>query len=268
MLGRGGMGVVHRGRDRLLGRDVALKFLRVDDPDALARVGREARAQARVQHEGLCRVYDVGQLDGHAFIAMQLVAGASLRAVAPSLPLRERVRVLRDVAVAMHVAHRVGVIHRDLKPSNILCPRDDDGRVRPVVIDFGLARALDTASVTNRGQVVGTPAYMAPEQARGASAELDRRTDVYGLGATLYELCAGVPPFTGRDHQEILDDVRRREPPPLRRHHPAVSADLEAIVQRCLRKDPSARYPSARARARATPRGTRATRRSWSRGGR
>ncbi len=246
-IGRGGMGVVHRGHDRLLGHDVALKFLRTDDPGATARLFREARAQARVRHDGLCRVHDVGQLDGHAFIAMQLVPGPSLRELGPSLAVRERARVVRDVAVAVHAAHRVGLIHRDLKPSNVLCVTGDGGRVRPVVIDFGLARALDDSTITRAGQVMGTPAYMAPEQALGRTGEIDRRTDVYALGATLYELCAGAPPFTGADHHRVLDDVIGRPPAPLRPRHRDVPADLEAIALRCLRKDPAERYDSARA---------------------
>ncbi|NTX07712.1 serine/threonine-protein kinase [Myxococcus sp. CA040A] len=250
LLGRGGMGEVYKARDRRLGRFVALKFVREADPDRVMRFLQEARAQARIVHPHVCRVYEVGRVGARDFIAMQLVDGTRLDRVAPDMSLGEKVQVMREVASAMHEAHRLGVIHRDLKPSNILVERQEERRWYPVVTDFGLAHDADLEQgLTKTGAVLGTPSYMAPEQARGDRASVDRRTDVYGLGATLYELLTGVPPFrdttsVGTLHQVLHEDVVA---PRLR--VPEVAGDLETIVLTCLNKDPARRYASARALA-------------------
>ncbi len=195
LLGRGGMGAVYRATDRQLGRAVAIKLLAAPRGDASTQAGeagthtddagnaddddgvlREARAQARVDHPSVCKVFEVGRADGASYIAMQYVAGERFDHLAPRLTIAERVRVLRDIAHALHEAHRLGLVHRDVKPSNILVERDPDGALRPYLTDFGIAREIG-AHGTLTGVVAGTPAFMAPEQARGEIRALDRRTN-------------------------------------------------------------------------------------------
>ncbi|NNB84030.1 serine/threonine-protein kinase [Corallococcus exiguus] len=250
LLGRGGMGEVHRARDLRLDREVALKFLRGASPERAMRLLQEARAQARLDHPNICRVLEAGELGGRPYIAMQLVEGEPLDRAAASLSVPEKVRVMRAAAEAVHEAHRLGVIHRDLKPSNVLLTRDGAGRPVPVIVDFGLAYDAGLGhGLTATGEVMGTPAYMAPEQARGDLRAIDRRCDVYGLGATLYELLAGVPPFTGATPLETLNAVLHDEPPSLRASLPHLDAELETLCLKCLQKDPAQRYGSARALA-------------------
>ncbi|WP_328700747.1 protein kinase domain-containing protein [Corallococcus silvisoli] len=249
-LGQGGMGRVFLARDPRLHRDVALKFVRDEDPELSRRFISEARAQARVDHARVCRVYEVGEVQGRAYIAMQYVAGAPLHTLAGALSVEQKALVLRDATLGVHAAHLAGLIHRDLKPSNILVERAEDGALHPYVMDFGLARDWtggDGATAT--GTVLGTPQYMAPEQARGEVARLDRRADVYSLGATLYHLLTGQPPVTGANGLELLGRISTQEPRRPRDLDPTLPADLEAIVLKCLEKDRSRRYGSARALA-------------------
>ncbi|MET0405282.1 MAG: protein kinase, partial [Cystobacter sp.] len=247
-LGEGGMGRVFLARDPRLHRDVALKFVRGEDAGLTQRFLSEARAQARVNHERVCKVYEVGEVQGRVYIAMQFIEGRTLGTLARELSLEQRVLVLRGAAEGVHEAHRVGLIHRDLKPSNIMVERAEDGTLRPYVMDFGLARDWnDGATVT--GAVMGTPQYMSPEQARGEVSGLDRRADVYGLGATLYSVLTGQPPLPGGNGFEVLHNVLTREPLPVRAVAPNIPRDLEAITLKCLEKDRSARYDSARALA-------------------
>ncbi|NTX08113.1 serine/threonine protein kinase [Myxococcus sp. CA040A] len=248
LLGRGGMGEVHRAWDRRLSRTVALKFVRGDDPDRVMRFLQEARAQARIDHPNVCAVYEVGHAEGRDYIAMQLIEGQRLDQAAGGLSLPEKIQVMREVASAMHEAHRLGVIHRDLKPGNILLRRQEDGRCFPVVMDFGLAHESGLEQgLTRSGAVMGTPAYMSPEQARGETRAVDRRSDVYGLGATLHELLTGAPPFSDKTLLGTLNKVLHEDAPPLRALVPHLPGDLEVIVLKCLSKDPEQRYPSARA---------------------
>jgi eukaryotic-like serine/threonine-protein kinase len=250
LLGRGGMGEVYKARDRRLDRVVALKFIRGADPDRVMRFLQEARAQARIDHPHVCKVYEVGEVGGKAYIAMQLVGGQRLDEAAADMSLPEKVRVMREVAAAIHEAHRLGIIHRDLKPSNIMVELGEDGRRSPVVMDFGLAYELGHGhGLTATGTLMGTPSYMAPEQARGELRSIDRRSDVYSLGATLYELLAGVAPFTDETLVGTLAKVLHEEPPPLRARVPHLDSDLETLVLKCLSKEPEQRYPSARALA-------------------
>ncbi|HKE02354.1 MAG TPA: protein kinase [Planctomycetota bacterium] len=239
-LGRGGMAVVYEAEDAELGRRVALKCLALPPgagADLRARFVREARAAARLRHPGIAAIYDATE----EAIAMQLVDGAPL-SLLPRGDDRRMVRLVRDAALAVHHAHEQGVIHRDLKPHNLLVEGD-----RVVVTDFGLARdATADASLSLTGHVLGTPAYMAPEQAEGRTADVDARTDVYGLGATLYDLLAGRPPFADRDVVRCLRAVVERDPEPIRRHRPSVPRDLERIVSTCLAKERARRYASAR----------------------
>jgi protein kinase-like protein len=252
VLGTGGMGEVHRAFDRSLGRAVALKFLLNDDAGRLARFRQEAAAQARVEHPNICRVYEVGELEGRPFIAMQLVEGKTLAAMGGELKRDEKVRVMRDVALAVQAAHEAGLIHRDLKPSNILVERDAQGACKPYVVDFGIAREARDAGqpgLTATGEVLGTPQYMAPEQALGRKEAVSERSDVYALGATLYSTLVGAPPFTGDSAHDVLFKVVRDEVVRPRQRDVTIPVALETIVLRCLSKAPEARYASVRALA-------------------
>ena len=245
-LGQGASGEVLRAWDPRLGRAVAVKMLRSDDPELVARMQREARLQAKVRHPNVAEVYDVGTWDGRPYIAMRLVEGEPLDRALAGLPIERRVRVLATVARAVHAAHSVGLIHRDLKPGNILAEVDGDGAVEPVVVDFGIAREAAVAGETVTGQMIGTPGYMSPEQARGETTRLDRRSDVFSLGAVLYEVLTGRPPFAGESAVDSLVQVLEKDPVPPRRRVRGLPRDLETIVLRCLEKDPDRRYGSAR----------------------
>jgi serine/threonine-protein kinase len=248
LLGQGGMGRVFLARDLRLRRNVAIKFVRGDDPDDIRRVIAEARSQARVNDERVCKVFDVGEVDGKVYIAMQHIDGRTLTDLVDDLTFEQKALVLRGAALGVNEAHRVGIIHRDLKPSNIMVERGDDGALRPYVMDFGLARDWSTSD-TMTGTVLGTPQFMAPEQARGEVRQLDRRADVYSLGATLYALLTDHAPIEGGNALEILSKVSTVEPMRPRARVPGLPIDLEAIVLKCLEKDRDARYDSARALA-------------------
>jgi len=245
-VGRGGMGDVFKARDSRLGRHVALKFLRRDDPDQLQRFLREAQVQAKVDHENLCPVYEVGEVEGHSYIAMQYIAGGSIKEIADLLDVRSKISIMVDVADALHAAHQAGLIHRDIKPANILVETNPDGSWHPYVVDFGIAREIDTpGDLTASGMVLGTPAFCSPEQVRGETSKLDRRTDVYGLGATLYWFLTGRSPYEGA-YPEIIAGVAERDPEPPHRIDRSIPVDLETIVLKCLEKDQDRRYPTAR----------------------
>lgn len=243
-LGRGGMGTVYRGWDKQLSREVAIKFVHSRDASGFLR---EARAQAQISHDNVCKIYDVGFAEGQPYITMQLVRGQSLSSASKNMTLEEKVKVIRAAASALHEAHRIGLVHRDIKPANILVERPDDGQWRPFVMDFGLARMMGEQGETMTGQIAGTPAYMAPEQARGAIRSLDRRTDVYSLGATFYEILADRPPFIEPQPWKMLHKIETEDAPSLRMVSPSVPTDLETIVMKCLERDPARRYESARA---------------------
>lgn len=249
LLGVGGMGRVFEAWDARLRRPVAIKLLNADHPDAVQRFLREAQAQARIEHPGVCKVYEVGEVGTRPYIAMQLIHGSSLAQLAVRLSLEQHVVLLKQVAEAVAAAHGIGLIHRDLKPANIMVEAAEDGCLRPFVVDFGLVRDTSAEGVTATGATLGTPAFMSPEQATGHPDEVDRRTDVYSLGATLYTVLAGRPPFEGSGGMEILLRVVREEPTSLRKLLPRTPPDLDTIVMRCLEKEPSRRYDSARALA-------------------
>lgn len=245
LVGRGGMGAVYKARDFRLGRTVAIKLLFGQDPEG--GLLREARAQARLRHPHVCEVYEAGVADQVPFIVMRFVEGAPLSRARDEMTIEEKVGAVRDVALALHEAHRLGVVHRDVKPGNVLLERAEDGTWKAFIADFGIAREVTQGDATLAHGVQGTPAFMAPEQAGALGGWIDRRTDVYGLGSTLYDTLAGRPPFTGSTLMELLERVVKAEPTPIRAAAPAIPADLEAIVMKCLEKDPAARYDSARA---------------------
>ncbi len=246
LLGEGGMGRVFRATDSRLCRVVALKLLRRDDPALLRRFVQEAQLQARVDHPNVCRVHEVGEWRGQPYIVMQFIAGETLLKAAPAMSLEALLRLMTEVCEGVHAAHRVGLIHRDLNPANLMVERLDDGSTRACVLDFGLARGTEGGRFTETGQVMGTVSYMSPEQARGNTALLDRRTDVYSLGATLYELLTRDPPFGGVG-LDCMARIAKDDPVPVRTRVPTIPADLDTVVLTCLQKDPRRRYATARA---------------------
>lgn len=249
LVGTGGMADVYAAYDPVLRRLVALKLIHMCDPLSVSRLLQEARSQAKIEHENVCEVFEAGQHDGRFYIAMQYIEGGTFRAMAPEMTLEQKLRVVKEAADGLHAAHRTGLIHRDLKPSNIMVQRLEDGGWKAFVTDFGLAKGADDPRLTVSGMVMGTAAYMAPEQARGEGRALDRRTDIYGLGATLYEALSGAPPFLGNSSVDTLLDVVQKDAIPLRRSDPTLPADVETIVMKCLQKEPHRRYESAHALA-------------------
>ncbi len=253
-LGAGGMGVVYRVRQRSLDRVVALKVLRPDDrafTTALERFRVEAKSLAKLRHRHIVTIHEVGESDdGIVYYTMELVDGDPLNTLIRdgSVTPSRAVKLVRQVASAIAYAHAQGIIHRDLKPANILVDRDGDARV----VDFGLARdtasADDTgAGLTATGQVIGTPAYMSPEQARGDRARVGEPTDVYALGAVLYECLTGRPPFSGLPLLELIRAVAEVDPVAPRAIDPLIPRDLEVICCKALAKDPARRYATAQA---------------------
>ncbi len=247
-IGRGGMGEVAKAWDPALKRWVALKFFRSDDPDLEERMIREARAQARVDHPNVCPVYEVGRRQGRIFIAMQFIDGRPLDEVTPSLGIEEAAGLVKTVAEAIHASHSVGLIHRDIKPANILVEETPEG-LKPWVVDFGIARERDLPGLSITGQIVGTPGYLSPEQARGEIMTIDRRSDVFSLGIVLFELFSGQKPFAGDCVAEMLVSLLEGEATPLRRVAPHVPRDLETVVMKCLAPNRDHRYSSARSLA-------------------
>ncbi|MFO0953552.1 MAG: serine/threonine-protein kinase [Isosphaeraceae bacterium] len=253
-LGRGGMGVVYLARQPKLDRHVALKLV-PGDAAGRRRGLREARAFARVGHPGVVRVYDSGESDGFVYLVLEYVSGGSLKArLRGPLEPRDAAVLVERIALTVEEIHRAGLLHLDLKPSNVLINDGPDtplGRATPRVSDFGIARPWEdgAASATHLAGPLGTPWYMAPEQVAPDPAALGPATDVYALGAILYELLAGRPPFQAASVVETLDQVRDREPVPVRKLSPSVPRDLETVCTTCLQKLPQRRYASAEALA-------------------
>jgi serine/threonine-protein kinase len=244
------MGVVYRARQVQADRVVALKLIKgaIVDSRQRERFATEARALARARHPHIVQIYDVGEEAGCPYFSMEFVAGGSLaeKARRDRPPPREAARLTALLAGAVEAAHRAGVLHRDLKPANVLLERDGT----PKLTDFGLAKQFDRdEGQTPSGAVLGTPGYMAPEQAAGDTRAVGPTTDVYGLGAILYELLTGAPPFRGPTQLDTLRLVLTAEPAPPSRSAPGLSRELEAVCLKCLEKDPSRRYPSAAALA-------------------
>ncbi|HJT77030.1 MAG TPA: protein kinase, partial [Gemmataceae bacterium] len=246
-IGQGGMATVYRARQRSLGRTVAVKVVRAADGanrrDA-ERFRREAELAAHLDHPHIVPVYEVGEQDGYVYFSMKLIEGSSLADCLDRFTAdpRAAAQLLTLVARAVHHAHQRGVLHRDLKPANILL----DGAGHPHVTDFGLARRVEgDSSLTQSGALVGTPSYMAPEQTSGRQGEVTTAADVYGLGAVLYALLTGRPPFRADTAVDTLLLVREREPEPPRRINARVDRNLETVCLKCLAKEPGRRYGSA-----------------------
>jgi hypothetical protein len=245
-LGRGGMGVVYKARQIGLDRVVALKMILSGShasADQLVRFRTEAEAIARLQHPNIVQVHEVGEHEGRPFFSMEFFPGGSLekKLAGTPLPPPEAARLAEVLARAMHAAHRQQVIHRDLKPGNVMLAEDGT----PKVTDFGLAKKLDDVGQTGSNAVLGTPSYMAPEQAGGKSKDIGPLADVYALGAILYECLTGRPPFKAATPLDTILQVVSDEPVPPRQLQSKVPRDLETICLKCLQKDPRKRYPSA-----------------------
>jgi TolB-like protein/tRNA A-37 threonylcarbamoyl transferase component Bud32/Flp pilus assembly protein TadD len=251
-IGRGGMGVIYRARQRHSRRIVALKRIlsyHSDSQETLARFRREAQAAASLDHPNILPIYEVSECeDGFPFFSMKFAGGGSLLDAAPALRSEQRhaVALMAKVARAVQYAHGQGILHRDLKPGNILL----DGRGEPLVCDFGLAKWLDrTSHLTRTPTIFGTPGYIAPEQVNAPSANLSPAADVYSLGAILFDLLTGRPPFLGEHALKVIQQASEKAAPKLRSVAPALDRDLETICAKCLDLEPSARYPSAGALA-------------------
>jgi serine/threonine protein kinase/tetratricopeptide (TPR) repeat protein len=250
-IGRGGQGVVFRARQKSLNRIVALKVIGLGQWATEAHLKRfrlEAEAAAKLEHPGIVPIHEVGERDGSCYFSMKFVEGGQLDEVVrrEAMPIRRAVEFIAKVARIVHYAHEHGILHRDIKPGNILL----DAKGEPHLTDFGLARLVESDStVTRTMEVLGTPSYMAPEQAVGNNAAVSSVTDVYGLGAVLYQLLTGQPPFAGGTTYETIKLLLDTEPRQLRLLNPKIDRDLSTICLKCLEKDPKRRYSSALALA-------------------
>jgi serine/threonine protein kinase/tetratricopeptide (TPR) repeat protein len=260
-LGKGGMGCVYKARHQRLGRLVALKCLRADGPPELERFQAEAQTVARLQHPNIIQIFEVGEWQGEPFLSLEFVDGGTLADHLHGKPEDARLSaaLVQTLARAVHYAHTQGIVHRDLKPANILMSIAD-GRLPieagqsaidnlnsavPKIADFGIAKHLQVSGQTREGDIVGTAAYMAPEQAAGRGAAIGPASDIYSLGVILYELLTGRVPLQGATDLETLLSVQTEEPVPPRQLQPRLPQELQTICLKCLRKEPGARYASA-----------------------
>ena len=250
-IGRGGQGVVYRARQKSLNRTVAIKIIGISHGRTKAHLKRfrlEAEAAAKLNHPFVVPIHEIGQRKGRCYFSMGLVEGGRLDQIAKREPMspRQATEVIAKLARTVHYAHQHGIIHRDIKPGNILL----DTKGEPHLTDFGVARLLETENdATCTIEVSGTPSYMAPEQAHANNGHLSSATDVYGLGAVLYQLLAGQPPFIGGTPFETVRLLLETEPRQPRLLNPKVDRDLSTICLKCLEKDPKRRYSSALALA-------------------
>src|SRR5580765_1199072 len=250
-VGRGAQGVVFRARQKSLNRTVALKVISLGQWASKAHLRRfrlEAEAAAKLEHPGIVPIHEVGERDGSCYFSMKFVEGGQLDEVVRRAPMsiRQAAELIAKVARTVHYAHEHGILHRDIKPGNILL----DGKGEPHLTDFGLARLVETESTMTRTlDVLGTPSFMAPEQAMGNNAAVSSVTDIYGLGAVLYQLLTGQPPFAGGATYETIKLLLDTEPRQPRLLNPKIDRDLSTICLKCLEKDPKRRYSSALALA-------------------
>src|SRR6478672_2839182 len=250
-VGRGGQGVVFRARQKSLNRTVALKVISLGQWASkvhLKRFRLEAEAAASLDHPDIVPIYEVGERDGSCYFSMKFVEGGQVDEVVRHAPMsiRRAAELIAKVARTVHYAHQHGILHRDIKPGNILLDRKGE----PHLTDFGLARLVETESTMTRTlEVLGTPSYMAPEQAMGNNSAISSATDVYGLGAVLYQLLTGQPPFAGGATYETIKLLLDTEPKQPRLLNPKIDRDLSTICLKCLEKDPKRRYSSALALA-------------------
>jgi tRNA A-37 threonylcarbamoyl transferase component Bud32/tetratricopeptide (TPR) repeat protein len=249
LLGRGGMGAVYEAEHVGLGKRVAVKFITGEiDPDTLARFRREARVAGQLAHDHVVEIYDVGEDDGHAFIAMEYVEGRDLRSVLKEgrLDAERAIAIARQILAGVAAIHDAGIVHRDIKPANVLLAAGDAVKL----MDFGISKAVgDAAEITKSGTMVGTPQYMAPEQLMGG--EVDHRADLYAVGLTLYAMLTGEPPFSASSTMEVAAMQLRDPPPSLDRVRPGLPRPLVRAIERALEKAPRDRFDSARAFAAA-----------------
>ena len=250
-IGRGGQGVVYRARQKSLNRTVALKVIGLGQfasTPHLKRFRQEAEAAASLEHPQIVPIYEIGERDRSCYFSMKFVEGGQLDAVLEGkpMPVRQAAELLVKIARTVEFAHEHGILHRDIKPGNILL----DKKGEPHLTDFGLARLVEQEStVTNSLDVLGTPSYMAPEQAAGQTKNLTAAADVYGLGAVFYQMLTGQPPFAGGTTYETIRLVLEREPRNPRLVNPKIDLDLATICLKCLEKDPKKRYETAEALA-------------------
>ncbi len=248
VLGVGGMGIVIKAKQLSLNRDVAIKSLKAGNwvsEDVKIRLRKEADVVGKLKSPHIVQLYDVVEEEGNLYLVMEYVQGRSLaQAIATTqIPFNKTTAYIRAIASAIEVAHQAGFLHRDIKPTNILLTEKEEIKVT----DFGLARTTEESSLSLSGEMLGTPAYMAPEQIRGGRKEIDVRTDVYGIGATLYEALTGRPPFVGASAAETLHQVLYADVTPPHRIVPSIPRDLSSICLRCLEKSQAMRYPNVTA---------------------
>ncbi|HVQ31661.1 MAG TPA: serine/threonine-protein kinase, partial [Vicinamibacteria bacterium] len=247
LLGRGGMGTVYRALDRELSRDVAVKVLRTEiaqEKSSLERFKREIQLSSQITHRNVLRVYDLGSHETLRFLTMQYVEGEDLASKVRRegrLPIPRVMSLFRQIAMGIEAAHEMGVIHRDLKPQNIMVDRAD----HVYVTDFGLARLQESSGMTETGALFGTPHYMSPEQVKGSL--LDGRSDIYSLGVILYELLTGEIPFSGGTPYEVMSRRLHQDPRPAAAINPEIPNWLRGVIDRCLTRSPSDRYPNVTA---------------------
>jgi serine/threonine protein kinase len=246
-IARGGMGVVYKARQIALNREVAIKMIlsgQFANDDEMERFYAEAEAAASLNHPNIVTIYEIGQIDGRHFFSMEYVPGESLADLVRDRPLapRRAANYVMGICEAVHLAHHNGILHRDIKPANVLVNKEDI----PLVTDFGLAKQVhEQSGMTMEGSVLGTPSYMPPEQARGNLDEVDTRSDIYSIGATLYQLLTGNPPFAAASVYETIRQVLNKEPAEPRERNPDIPQDLATICIKCLQKSPDKRYQTA-----------------------
>ncbi len=247
VIGHGGMGVVYKARQLGLNRIVALKMVLAGikaSPISLARFRAEAEAVAHLDHPNIVQIYEIGENAGSPFLALEYVGGGSLAQTLDGTPVpaKQAAQLIMALARAVQHAHQRGIVHRDLKPANVMLLADGT----PKITDFGLAKRADSDQIyTQTGAILGSPSYMAPEQATGATDKIGPSTDVYALGAILYELLTGRPPFKASSLLETIEQVREHDPAPIRSLQPKTPRDLETICLKCLEKQQQRRYASA-----------------------